>query len=132
MRPAVKAKTERLLAKAQDAIEAAQLLLKGGKENFAAGRAYYSMFYAAEALLFEKGLTFRKHGRVHAAFGEHFAKTGKLEAKFHRYLLDAFESRVEGDYGVEVVLSTHAVEELIRRAKEFLDAARHYLEVLKG
>jgi uncharacterized protein (UPF0332 family) len=131
MCPGVKAKTERLLEKAQDAIEAAELLLKGGKQNFAAGRAYYSMFYIAEALLFEKGLTFRKHGRVHAAFGEHFAKTGKLDAKFHRYLLDAFESRVEGDYGVEVALSTDAVEELVKRAKEFLAAAKHYLGAAK-
>jgi uncharacterized protein (UPF0332 family) len=34
------------------------------------------MFYVAEALLFEKGLQFRKHSGVHSAFGEHFAKAG--------------------------------------------------------
>jgi len=51
----MKAKTAQLLAKAQDAIEAAELLLRGGKNNFAAGRAYYAMFYVAEAVLFEKG-----------------------------------------------------------------------------
>ena len=30
------------------------------KSSFAAGRAYYAMFYAAEALLYEKGLGFRR------------------------------------------------------------------------
>ena len=75
---AVKTKTEQLLAKAQDAIEAAELLLQAGKNSFAAGRAYYAMFYTAEALLFEKGLEFRKHGGVHAAFGKHFAKTREV------------------------------------------------------
>jgi len=124
----MKAKTAQLLAKAQDAIEAAELLLRGGKNNFAAGRAYYAMFYVAEAVLFEKGLQFRKHGGVHAAFGEHFAKTGELDAKFHRYLLEAFESRLEADYGVDVALSTSAVEEIIQRAKEFLTAVERYLE----
>ena len=124
----MKRKTGQLLHKAQEAIEAATLLLQGGKNDFAAGRAYYAMFYVAEALLFEKGLEFRKHGGVHAAFGEHFAKTGDLDARFHRYLLEAFESRLEADYGVDVALSTGAVEELIRRAKEFLTVATQHME----
>jgi len=124
----MKRKTGQLLHKAQEAIEAATLLLQGGKNDFAAGRAYYAMFYVAEALLFEKGLEFRKHGGVHAAFGEYFAKTGDLDARFHRYLLEAFESRLEADYGVDVALSTGAVEELIRRAKEFLTAATQHME----
>lgn len=47
------------------------------------------MLYAAEALLISKGLRFRKHGSVHAAFGEHFAKGQVLDPKFHRWLLDA-------------------------------------------
>lgn len=62
-------KTEQLLTKAQDTIEAAELLLKGSKNSSAAGRAYYAMFYVAEALLFEKGLEFRKHGGVKAIKG---------------------------------------------------------------
>jgi uncharacterized protein (UPF0332 family) len=63
----MKKTTEQLLAKAQDAIEAAELLVAGGKSSIGAGRAYYAMFYVAEALLFEKGLEYRKHGGVHAA-----------------------------------------------------------------
>ncbi|MGH8566242.1 MAG: HEPN domain-containing protein [Gammaproteobacteria bacterium] len=47
----------------------------------AAARAYYAMFYVAEALLYERGLSFRKHAGVHGAFGQHFAKSGVLDAK---------------------------------------------------
>lgn len=101
---------------------------KGGKASFAAGRAYYAMFYVAEALLFEKGLEFRKHGGVHAALGKHLVKTGELDARFHRYLLEAFESRLEADYGVDIVLSANAANEMIQRAKEFLATARRYLQ----
>jgi hypothetical protein len=52
------------------------------------------MFYTAEALLNERSLRFKKHGGVHAAFGEHFAKPGLLDAKYHRWLLAAFEKRI--------------------------------------
>ena len=123
----MKKTTEQLLAKAIDAIEAAELLLTAGKSAISAGRAYYALFYIAEAILFERGLEFRKHGGVHAAFGEHLVKTGEFDAKFHRYILDAFESRQEADYGVDIVLEEHAVREMIRRAKEFLSTSREYL-----
>ena len=46
------------------------------------------MFHTAEELLNEKDLHSRKHGGVHALFGEHFTKTGLMNAKFHRFLLD--------------------------------------------
>lgn len=123
----MKQKTTQLLEKAASAIEASDLLMAGNKSDFAAGRAYYAMFYIAEALLFERGLEFSKHSGVHAAFGEHFAKTKQLDPKFHRYLLEAFESRLDADYGVDIVLSKEATLELIDRAREFLAVARQHL-----
>ena len=47
--------TRKLLDKAIDAIEAAEILVEHDKSGVAAGRAYYAMFYIAEALLNEKG-----------------------------------------------------------------------------
>ena len=77
----MKDSTERLLQKANRSIEAAKLLLNESDYDFAASRAYYAMFYIAEALLGERGLHFRKHSAVHAAYGEQFAKTSVLEPK---------------------------------------------------
>ena len=42
-----------LLEEARDSIAAARLLLDGGFPGYAASRAYYAMFYVAEALLEE-------------------------------------------------------------------------------
>ncbi len=42
----------KLIDKARGAIEAAEILLKAGKNNFAAGRAYYEMSYLAKSLLY--------------------------------------------------------------------------------
>ncbi len=123
----MKDETLALLEKASRAIEATETLLIGDFPEFATGRAYYAMFYVAEALLNEKGLQFSKHGGVHGAFGEHYIKTGLLDPKFHRWLLDAFDQRIEGDYGVEIVAIPQDVRELLDQAKEFLQTAKNLL-----
>ena len=81
------------------------------------------MFYAAEALLFERGLQFRKHGAVHGAFGEHLVRSGILDTRFHRWLLDAFDVRIQGDYGVDAVVSLDEARVMIDQAGEFLREA---------
>jgi uncharacterized protein (UPF0332 family) len=86
------------------------------------------MFYVASALLNERGLQFSKHGSVHAAFGKEFAKTGLLDTKFHRWLLDAFDQRVEGDYGMDASFESEDVTRLIAQAHEFLREARRFLD----
>ena len=50
----MKDNTRQLVDKAGRAIEAAENLRASGYGEFAAGRAYYAMFYVVEALLNEK------------------------------------------------------------------------------
>jgi uncharacterized protein (UPF0332 family) len=85
------------------------------------------MFYVAEALLNEKDLRFSKHGGVHGAFGEHYVKTQIFDVKYHRWLLDAFDHRIEGDYGPTIIAVPQDAIELITQAKEFLVAGEKYL-----
>lgn len=127
----MKENTRLLLEKAQRAIQAAQILLDAGDlPDFATGRAYYAMFYVAEALLEEKSLRFSKHGGVHGAFGEYYVKTGLFDAKFHRWLLNAFDQRIEGDYVADVIAVIEDAQKLIAQAEEFLAVARNYFERL--
>ncbi len=53
-----------LLHKARESQQAAILLDGANFREFAAARAYYAMFYAAQALLLERGLTFSSHAAV--------------------------------------------------------------------
>ena len=78
-----------LLEKAQDSLGAAELLAKNKYFDFAISRAYYSMFYVAEAFLLGEGSAFSKHTSVIAAFGQLFAKPGRVPSQFHRYLIEA-------------------------------------------
>jgi len=124
----MKAETNALLEKAERALRAAEVLMASGDTEFSAGRAYYAMLHVAQALLREKGQAYRKHASVHAAYGEHFAKTGELPPKFHRWMLDAFDERLRGDYDVGPELSIEAVRARIEQAREFLRAAREHLQ----
>lgn len=127
----MKAQCRALPVKAERAIDAARRLKRDGDVDFAAGRAYYAMFYVSEALLFDRGLTFRKHAGVHSAFGEHFAKPGTLDPRFHRYLLDAFDKRLQADYGFEAVLDAEDIDAMIAHAEEFLAAARALMQAVE-
>jgi len=124
----VKEATQKLLAKADRALKFAERLGTDDDGEFAVGRAYYAMFYTAEALLNEKSHRFRKHGGVHGAFREHFVKTRLLDSKYHRWLLEAFSKRITGDYGIESELTADDATVLIDQAREFLYAAKQFLE----
>ena len=123
----MKETTRQLFNRAQDAIEAADILLTNDKADFAAGRAYYAMFYTAEALLNEKGFKFGKHGNVIAAYGQHFSKTKDLDPKFHRWLITSFDQRQIGDYAFDPNVEKNVVVQMIFQAQEFLVAAKKYL-----
>lgn len=123
----MKETTRQLFDRALDAIEAADILLTNGKTDFAAGRAYYAMFYVAEALLNEKGFQFGKHGNVIGAYGQHFAKTNELDPKFHRWLLTSFDQRQIGDYAFDPNVEVKVVVQMIHQAQEFLETAKKYL-----
>ena len=123
----MKETTQQLLNRALDAIEAADILLTNEKTDIAAGRAYYAMFYVAEALLNEKGFQFGKHGNVLAAYGQHFAKTKEMDPKFHNWLLTSFDQRQIGDYAFEPDIQDSVVLQMIQQAQEFLEAAKAYL-----
>jgi len=120
--------TRRLLDKSERAIQAGRALLDSVGAEFAAGRAYYAMFYTAEALLHERDQQFSKHSAVHAAYGKEFARSGLLDPKFHRWLLNAFAARLQDDYEADIMVSEERVEEMLTEAREFLAAARGALE----
>jgi uncharacterized protein (UPF0332 family) len=67
---------EALLRKAHATYQGARLLADHGLYDAAVSRAYYVMFYIAQACLLGDGLTFSKHSAVIGEFGHRFANTG--------------------------------------------------------
>ena len=116
-----------LLRKSKSSLEAARILSTEGFYDFSVSRAYYAMFYLAEAFLLGDGFRFSKHSAVIAAFGQHFAKTGRVDPKFHRYLIQGQDSRLIGDYDTSVILTEIHASEQIERAEAFIELAEKSL-----
>ena len=124
----MKEETAKLLQKAERALRAARTLLREGDAEFAAGRAYYAMLHTARALLRPRDRTYRGHSGVHSAFGRCFAKTAELDPKFHRWLLDAFDDRIRGDYDADALFEQEPVALRVDQAEEFIAEPRRFLE----
>jgi uncharacterized protein (UPF0332 family) len=112
---------------AEEAVELAFDLYRGQHVRTAISRSYYAMFYAATALLASRGLAFSKHSGVISGFGLRFAKTGEIDAKYHNWLIRAFDLRNTADYALEAILTQDIVLEQLERAKAFVEAVREHL-----
>jgi len=117
------------LSKAAESIGAANVLLVDGYFDFAASRAYYAMFYAVEALMLDRDLSFSKHSAIIAAFGKEFVKTGMFDSRFHRYMLNAFDLRNAGDYGIIHAVSVENASQAIAEAGELLAEIEKFLAI---
>lgn len=116
-----------LVEKARESLEVAHGLVRDEHFDFAASRAYYAMFYVAVALLYHRGKTYNKHSAVISGFGREYAKPGRLDAKFHRWLIDAQDFRNIGDYGIKIHVSEEQAKLVCEWADEFIGAADAFL-----
>lgn len=111
---------QNLLEKAKQSLEAAKVLQNSNFPDYAASRAYYTMFYTIEALLLEKNLSFSSHTAVISAFGREFVKTGIIPQEFHRLLINAQDLRNTGDYGELNAVNPEQSQEQIDNAETLL------------
>ena len=112
-----------LLSKAQESLEAAKLLRENKYFDYAVSRAYYAMFYIAEAYLESEDEQFSSHAAVISNFGRNFAKLGKVPIEFHRFLIDGQALRQTSDYGKFQTISEQQARQQIINAERFIEFA---------
>jgi len=120
---------ETLIKRAQRYLKSAEMLLRDKDYESSVSRTYYAMFYAAQAALLTKNLSFSSHKGVISGFGEHFVKTGILSREMGRELNRAFEKRQMGDYEYTFVISNEDAEQLLRNGKDFVDTIAGLLNI---
>lgn len=120
----------KLIEKAEHALKVARQLMDDGFPSDAASKVYYSMFYAAQALLKSADIDVIKHSAVEAAFGFHFAKTGRLDPKYHQMLIEAREIREIADYDTEQEIVEPVASLKIDQGGEFLIAVKKTIKQL--
>lgn len=66
-----------------------------------------------------------KHSAVESALGYHFAKTGRIDPKYHRMLINARKIREIVDYDIQ--------EEMVDQTTVLkIEDGREFVSVLKG
>ncbi|MFH0725155.1 MAG: HEPN domain-containing protein [Pseudomonadota bacterium] len=116
------------LERADEAINAASLLMKNGMLTSSMNRIYYAMFYSVQALFVLHGVSFSKHGKVKGYFNREFIKNGKIPVNYGKLYNKAFEYRQKFDYIDFVAPDAALVSDYIENAKAFLEHIGKYIQ----
>ena len=94
----------------------------------AVNRAYYAIFYAANALLATQGLSRSKHSGVIAAFRQHFVKPGHIESEYGQMYAQVMDDRHSGDYDVMTSIEPERAQVDLVYAQRFVNRVICYLQ----
>ncbi len=94
----IKALVSYRMNRSEESVQAAEIMLQNEMFTFAMNRIYYAMFYAVQAFLVLRGVSFSKHGPVKAYFNRELIKPGILPMELGRLYNKAFEYRQKFDY----------------------------------
>jgi uncharacterized protein (UPF0332 family) len=106
--------------------------MDAGDYESSVSRAYYAMFFSAEAVLLTKGLSSSSHGGVLSVFGEHFVKPGIFPRSMGKALNRAYSKRQLGDYEHRFVITAREAKEVLADAEGFVREISKYLGANKG
>ncbi len=98
-----------------------------GDYDFGASRAYYTAFYALEALLLSRDITCSTHSGTIAEFGKHFVVSGIFPKDFGKKIARLFRERQTGDYDIGVSIDEADARADLGHAQDILTAAEQYL-----
>jgi uncharacterized protein (UPF0332 family) len=112
------------LARSDESLRAAAVLLDAALLHDAESRIYYAAYHAAVALLLTEGLEPRSHTGVTNLLGLHFVKTGRLNSDDTRLFARLQKYRIEADYSVDFVLTQDAIEEDVAACRAFVERVR--------
>lgn len=113
---------------AKERLEEAENLMDDGYVGPAIHSAYYAAFHAAMGLLALEGVRPKTHAGVLAEIYKRLVLPGRLDKETGALLEDAFEMRLQADYGVVERPSREDSEQALRDARAFVEAARRLVQ----
>lgn len=109
-------------ARSDEYLYDAELLLREGRIASAVGRAYYSMFHAATAVLLSKGIQRSSHHALISAFGQFIIKPGLIDYVHQQSFQQVFDLRRECDYEPIIDVTDNEAAEILKKAEFFVAA----------
>ena len=86
------------LARAEDCLRSAELLVSHGQIADAVSRLYYYVYHVVRALLLSKGLEPKTHEGAVRLLGLHFVRPGILPGRVSHVFVKLMKYREEADY----------------------------------
>ncbi len=116
------------LERADESLNAAEIMFINDMYTSAMNRIYYSMFYSVQALLVIDDNTFSKHGQVKGYFNREFIKKGIFPKDLGKLFNKVFEYRQKFDYVDLIIPEKELISDYIIEAKRFNDIISRYLK----
>ena len=116
-----------IMKKADRSLVAAWRNFDAGDYDFASSRAYYAAFYAVQAVLVTKELSYSKHSAVISAFNHHFVKTGRFPKELGKLLARLFRQRQLGDYAFDLAIPKEDAKKDLNAAEMLIKTIETYL-----
>ncbi len=117
----------KLLSLASEDLETAEFLHNSQRYRSCISRAYYAMYYIAQALLLSEGIETSTHRGVIKLINLHFVKTGRISPNISKLLSDVYDLRQSGDYSTNFVADEIIANRAIADAKTFIAEIRAIL-----
>lgn len=108
------------LERSKETMKESNLLSDNGFYNAAVNRLYYACYYAVVALFLKNNITAQTHSGVKTSFGLNFVSTGKVPMSVGKTFATLFDKRQSGDYEDFIFCDKEDVDELTKKAEEFV------------
>jgi uncharacterized protein (UPF0332 family) len=116
------------IARGDESLESARILLAAGKHADSVSRAYYAAFHFARALLLTLPEEPRTHGGVERLLQRDFVRAGVFDPETAKLFSRLQKFRQDADYTAEFVFTREGAAEELAAAERFVEAARAVLE----
>ncbi len=115
-----------LLARAEREVASARLLYEQGFNEACVSRAYYRMFYAAEAMLLHHNRTASTHRGLITLFARYLVKPGLVPAPYGKMLSRAAQKRQVADYADDFVILHEEAVSILAEAETLVQFAERF------
>ena len=113
------------IEKSDEALRMVEVSIKEHAPFTALNRIYYAIFYTVTALAEKHEFRTSKHSNMMGWFNKKFIHEDKVfDGELLQTYQDAFKFRQKGDYDSRYIASIDIVEELLPRAKEFIQKVK--------
>ncbi|MBI5102992.1 MAG: HEPN domain-containing protein [Nitrospirae bacterium] len=108
------------LARANECLDEARLLMEKGHANTFVNRLYYACFYAVSALLLLREASSAKHSGTRSLFHQMFVKTGSIDIEKGQLYDRLFDNRQKADYADFIKFNLEDVHGWLEEAEQFV------------